>query len=93
MKPWEFNQFTLAEFSEYYQQQMKKQEDEFKINERLLARFMCLFANANRDTKKQRRPYKIEDFITGEKKKQTPEQMANILKALTIGLGGEIKDG
>lgn len=67
--------------------------DKHKINERLMARFMCLFANANRDTKKKPRPFKEEDFIAGKSSKQTPEQMATILKALTIGLGGEIKNG
>lgn len=39
----------------------------------------CLIANANRDPKKRRQPYRVEDFMPGGASEQTPEQQAAIL--------------
>lgn len=40
----------------------------------------CLIANANRDVKKRRRPFTVEDFMPGEDRPaQSPEQQAALL--------------
>ena len=85
---------TLREFMVYYEQQMKHKRDELKIHERFSARICAMLANINRDTKKRSRPYKEDEFMSGYKKKPlTPEQFAEMLKAVTVAHGGEVKVG
>lgn len=66
--------------------------DEHKRNDVYIARIECILANINRDSKTKPQPFKVEDFLTTkEKKKQTANDMATVLKILTLGLGGEIE--
>lgn len=81
---------TFREFIIYYEQQMQRLKDEAKIQERFTGRICSIIANANRDTKKRRKPYVEEDFMSGRKKGLTPEQFATMLKATTLACGGEI---
>lgn len=48
-------------------------------------------ANVNR--KKGKRPYKPQEFMPtwDRPRANTPQQMANFLKSLTLGLGGKIR--
>ena len=87
---------TLREFTTYFEQQINAKKDEFKVHERFSARICAMVANVNRDTKKRRKPYSEDDFISGAKGSNgtmTPEQMAEVLKGVTIALGGEVKIG
>lgn len=52
---------------------------DWKRQDQHAALVACLIANANRDPKKKRQPFKIEDFMPGEKPEQSPEQQAAIL--------------
>lgn len=82
---------TLSEFNTYYDQQLKMKQDEMKIHERFAGRICAMIANANRDTKKRRKPYSEEEFMSGyEKKKLTPDQFASMLRVITGCCGGEI---
>ena len=59
----------------------------------LLAMFMALFANANRDRKKQRRAFKIEDFLPQwdkpERQEQSGAHMLHMVEMLNAALGGK----
>lgn len=52
-----------------------------------LARIACILANAHRDPKKRRRPFETAEFMmvspTRRVKRQTPEQMKQVLRAFT----------
>lgn len=85
---------TLKDIDRYFKAFKRKTEDENTMQDMKVARILCMLANINRNTKTKPTPYKESDFMPRkERKKQTPEEMANIFKALTIGLGGEIKNG
>ena len=82
---------TLSEFNIYYDQQLKMKHDEMKIHERFAGRICAMIANANRDTKKRKKPYSEEEFMADyEKKKLTPDQFASMLRVITGCCGGEI---
>ena len=51
----------------------------------------CTVANANRG--KNTKAYKPEDFMPQfEKKKQSVEEMIQIAKMMTVGMGGTVKE-
>lgn len=81
---------TFREFNVYYEQQIKRMKDIAKIDERFAGRICSVIANANRDTKKRKKPYSEEDFLSGRKKGLTPDQFATMLKTITLCSGGEI---
>jgi hypothetical protein len=79
------------EFLEYHKQQFTRIE---KMEERadMRAGLICsVIANVNR-SKKSGKVYKITDFvkITTPKKKQTPDEMAEVCKMLTASFGGKV---
>lgn len=47
----------------------------------------CMFANAHRDKRKQRQPYKVKAFMflkdKREPRRQTPDQMKHVLKTMS----------
>jgi hypothetical protein len=51
-----------------------------------LARIACLFANANRDRRKRKRPFELTEFLflkdRRKPQRQTPEQMKQVLKTM-----------
>lgn len=81
---------TFREFQVYYEQQIQRMKDEMKIHERFTGRICSIIANVNRDSKKQRKPFNEEDFMSGRKKGLTPDQFATMLKTITLCAGGEI---
>lgn len=81
---------TFREFNVYYEQQIQKLKDQAKIQERFAGRICSIIANAHRDSKKRSKPYSEEDFMSGKKKGLTPEQMATVLKTITLANGGEV---
>lgn len=87
---------TMREFYIYYDQHMQAKNDEFKVYEVFAARVLCMLANINRDKKLKPTPFKEKDFLTigveeeEEEQKQTPEQMAMILRMFTLANGGEV---
>lgn len=54
---------------------------------------MALLANINRDPKKRARAYTAADFMPAWRRPepQSPEQMFNIAKAITVAFGGTIE--
>lgn len=93
MKHNEILEMTLKEIDTYFKAISKRIKHDNERNDRRVARILCMMANSKRDTKKKPTPYNEDDFMPREKKQQTPEEMATILKAVTLGLGGEIKNG
>jgi len=82
---------TWHEFTCYYEQQMNRMKDEKRLHERFSARICSIIANANRNTKRRRKPFSEEEFMAGyEKKKLNPEQFATVLKVITMCNGGEV---
>jgi len=82
---------TLKDIDKYFEAYKKrKKNDDFEKNLRT-ARICCVIANVNRNPKTKSTPFKEKDFMPGEKKKMSTNQFATMLKAMTIGLGGEIK--
>lgn len=82
---------TFREFLVYYEQQNERMKDEAKLQERFTARICSLLANIHRDSKKRMKPFKEEDFMSGQKKKGlSTEQFATVLRTITIANGGEI---
>lgn len=81
---------TFREFNVYYEQQIQRLQDQAKLQERFAGRICSIIANANRDTKKRRKPYGEEDFMSGRKKGLSADQFATMLKAMTLACGGEI---
>jgi hypothetical protein len=78
--------FTPAAFNIFVEARVKVEKDLYFIENK---RFGVVCATiANIFSKKR---YKASDFFNTEARdKQTPEQMAEIFKALTIGLGGTV---
>lgn len=61
--------------------------------ELLLGQLLVLLANINRDTKRRKRPYSLEDFmpwLRGQQKpRQSWQQQLAIVEALNIAFGGD----
>ena len=52
----------------------------------------CIMSNAFRDTKKQKKPYKIQDFMPQKKRKsrkKAPEQIVSAFQLWNAALGGK----
>lgn len=87
-------EMTPGQFDKYHSQVLKRIEYENENRYRQSAMICCMLANINRDTKKRRKPYEVSDFMPKKKfepkKAMKIEVMAEVLKAITIALGGEI---
>jgi hypothetical protein len=85
---------TLKELNLCFQQRMEKIEQDREFDNRRTARICTIIANANRDSKKKPRPFKEDDFmpkkVEKKKKKMSVNQMATMLKTITIAYGGKV---
>ena len=89
MTPAQFWGSTLKEF--------EKQANAFskleKKRDSRAALICSVLAEVNRDRKKRKKPYKVEDFMPKERKQQTWEQQLKFVEILNKALGGEDKRG
>lgn len=91
--PCDFMKMTLNEIYEVYEHRMKRIEYDNKANDMRTARICSLIANINRDSKKRRKPFTEDDFMPKkkiEKKEQSIDQMASILRLITKANGGQV---
>lgn len=78
----------LSEWMAYYQVEPFGQERD-NLHAGIIA---SVFANANRDRKKQKKPFTIKDFMLSFKKdkpKKSPEQMLQFVEMLNAAMGGK----
>ncbi len=88
LKPWEFWQLTLTEWTRMAEGYMAREER----NDYRAALICSVLANIHRDEKRRREPYRPQDFMPGEgkpKQSQTPDQMLMIAEAWNAALGGK----
>lgn len=84
----------LTEWIAYQQLEPMQAERSDRI-ELLLGQLLVLLANVNRDTKKRKRPYSLEDFMpwlrggAAQKSRQTLEQQLAIVEVLNAAFGGD----
>ena len=84
---------TPSEFKKYSESRMKRFDIDNKNADRRSALIASILANANRDTKKKRKPFTIDDFMPKIKKDKKPMDvniMAEVLKAICLANGGEV---
>jgi hypothetical protein len=82
----EFMKFTPAAFNVYATIRAKAERDQYYIDNKRFGVVCATIANSN-----SKKRYKASDFFNTEPRdQQTPEQMAEIFKAITIGLGGTV---
>ena len=85
---------TPKEFKKYSDNQMKRFEVDNRNADRRSALIASILANANRDSKKKKKPFTIDDFMPKQKReKKKPMDiniMAEMLKAKCIASGGEV---
>ena len=64
----------------------KRFEIQTQREDRRFALIASILANANRDRKKRRRPFKIDDFMPkpGGRARQTPQEQAAILRSAVM---------
>lgn len=68
----------------------RRWEERQDKEDRRFAMVAAVIANANRNPKKRRHPFRIDDFMpnrTGVKSRQTPQQQAAILR-MAASVGG-----
>lgn len=89
-----FWKYTPAETSMMISASVEKYNSEMKIRSSLEARLCAVVLNANGATKKNKKPYEMEDFmpvIKKEKQHFTPEQLEQIAKAACMKMGGDVE--
>ena len=94
LKPREFWSMTNREFTAYHKAWTKQKEEDNYVENHRLATLMAHLCNIN--SGKGGKKYKAEDFLPNpEKKKQkmNVNMMAEMLKAITLANGGEVKGG
>ena len=87
LTPEQFGRLSPPEFKSMYEAWKIREER----TDRRIGRLCAIIANVNRDPKKRKEPFTEEDFIPKQrtKKKQTPEEMLNIVRALNQAFGGK----
>lgn len=81
-------EMTLNELNLFIEQYTERIKNENYMNDLRTARVCCIVANVNRSKGK---PFTEKDFMPQQKKKaMTPEQLAVMLKGITLALGGEV---
>jgi len=85
---------TPSEFKKYSESKMKRFDIDNKNADRRSALIASILANANRDKKKKRKPFTVDDFMPKmQKEKKKPMDaniMAEVLKAICVANGGEV---
>lgn len=80
--------FTPAAFILFYDSQIKAEKFDYYADNKRFGMVCATIANIF-----SKRKYKASNFFDTEARdRQTPEEMANIFKAITIGLGGTVKE-
>lgn len=87
---------TVDEILNCYEGRMENIKHKNDFDNRRTARICMTIANAYRDKKKKPKPFSEDDFIPKEKlknkkEKMTVNQMATILKAVTLAYGGKVR--
>lgn len=92
ISPKQLGEMTPRELRIYSSQHIERYKLEQKAEDIRTAKICCVIANVFRDSKQKKTPFEISDFLSDEepKKAQTAEEMANVLKAITYCLGGEV---
>ncbi len=89
----EWETISPVEFGELAQRKRDEAERIRKEGQYNAALICSVLANINRDSKKKPSPFQPKDFMpteVKEKKAQTPEQVAETLKAYTMAMGGKV---
>ena len=85
----DYNRMSLRTFIKILE---RKNLDEQRQDYRF-AQIACILANANRDPKKKRKPYKVQDFMITkqqkQKREQTPEEIMSMVEMLNAAFGGK----
>ena len=85
----------ISEVLEYIEVKQKQETDLLNIQLQIFGTLCATIANFSMNKPKHKK-FKAKDFFKPisenkkEKKKQSSEDMAKILEAITIGLGGEV---
>ena len=89
LKHHEILMMTLNDLNRYINSWVKKRKDDDRMADIRTARICCVIANAN-----SKRKFKEKDFMPKQKsEKMSAEQFVNVLKAVTLAHGGEVKLG
>lgn len=85
----------LSEVISFIEVHRQKEIDQINFNMSLFGQLCATIANFSMNKPKNKK-FKPKDFFKPisdkkEKKKQTAEEMARILEAFTLALGGEVK--
>lgn len=89
--PLEFWRYTPAETYLMISGAVKRQELEMEYQNTHWARLCAIIYNANGVTRKDKKPFEIEDFLPSEKKqKMTPELLEKKAMAETLKMGGKV---
>jgi hypothetical protein len=96
LKPTEFWHMTLREFYLYLDGYIDTKQKENEKEDYRLATLMAHMQNLK--TTKKSKMVKAEDFLKKkrlkkDRKPQSPQMMAEILRGFTLSMGGEIKGG
>lgn len=92
----EFYSLRLSEVIDFIEINNKKEIDNVNLNFMLFGQLCATIANFSMNKHKNKK-FKPKDFFKPieeakkKKRKQSSEEMANILIAITKGLGGEVK--
>lgn len=96
MKYEEFYSLRLSEVIDFIEVNKQKEDDYLNISFMLFGQVCATIGNFSQ-TKSKSKKYKAKDFFKinekKKKQKQSPQQMADILTAICVGLGGEVKSG
>lgn len=94
----EFYSLRLSEVLDFIEVNNKKEIDNTNLNFILFGQLCATIANFSMNKPKNKK-FKAKDFfkqideIKKQKRKQSSDEMAKILEALTLAMGGEIKNG
>ena len=93
MKYQEFYSLRISEVIDFIEVNRKNEIENINLNLLVFGRVCATIANFSMNKSKNKK-YKPKDFFNlinddKKKKKQTSEEMANILEALTVAMGGE----
>lgn len=96
MKYEEFYSLRLSEVIDFIELKQLDEIDNINLNFMLFGTLCATVANFSMSKPKSKK-FKAKDFFKPldvnkkEKRKQTSEEMAKMLEAITVGLGGEVK--
>jgi len=89
MTPEAFWSMVPRDFYRMYEAHYRKVQENYKLEQWLFAQLQATIANFVPIRSKKGKTYKAKDFMPIEKKKQTTEQMYNMVKMLNMAFGGE----